>query len=288
MSYPSIDIVILNWNGLEDTKACLKSLLKVDYPNYRVLLVDNGSRNNETEKLKAAFPKEKHIVYIQNAENLGFAGGCNVAIGVALTEHSDYVLLLNNDTEVASDFLSQLVSLAETDKEIGVVGAKIFLHDQPEKIWTAATYFNHYFPPFSKMIEPEQPVEVNSVVGCCMLVKTSVIEQVGAFDEEYFAYGEEDDLNLRILRAGYKLMYCPTAKVWHKVGRSTGGGFNPTMAYLKMRNKIKFAKKNYSFKYWPSYGLFLMLYFCKCQVRALLGRNFKTSLALLRGVRDGL
>ena len=288
MKQPKVDIIILNWNGLDDTIECLGSLQKLTYPNYRVIIVDNGSKNNELEAIKAAYPNDKKFVFIQNTTNLGFAGGCNVAIDRSLQDGTPFVLLLNNDTLTDPKLLDELVGAAGQDKQAGVVGAKIYLHSEPKEIWTAATYFNFYFPPLSKMKYPDSTVEVNSVIGCCMLIRSSVFEAIGKLDEEYFAYGEEDDFNMRARKAGYKLIYCPSAELWHKVSSSTGGGFNPTVAYLKMRNKIKFAKKNYGFKYWPSYAVFLVAYFLKSQVKAIARRDYKVATALLRGVRDGV
>lgn len=283
-----VGVIILNWNGLDDTAECLNSLIKVTYQKMVVYLIDNGSENNELPILKKQFENKLNIKFIQNRTNLGFAGGCNVGIKKALDDGCSNILLLNNDTIVKPDFIDQLVEVSSADNIIGVVGSKIYLYDEPHTIWASATYFNYLFPPFSKMINTKNPVAVNSIIGCSMMIKSDVFKKIGLFDEDYFAYGEEDDFNMRAIRAGFILKHCPDSIVWHKVSRSTGGGFNSRVAYLKMRNKIMFAKKNYTLTQWPTYALFLVLYFVKSQVKVLLKFQFKTSLALAKGFRDGL
>jgi GT2 family glycosyltransferase len=283
---PLVNFIVLNWNGADDTIECLKSLKKLKYKNFHILLADNGSKNNDLQKLEKAIANNPKVTLIKNGRNLGFAGGCNVALRKSLSSSAKYSLLLNNDTIVEENFLYALVVAAGKNKNNAVSGPKVYYYDEPDKAWTTAINFNYYFPPLSSMTDSKSVMEVNDIVGCAMLIRNDVLRKVGLFDEEYFAYGEESDLNYRILANGYKLIYCPESLVWHKISSSTGGGFNPTVAYFKMRNKIKFAKKNYPLKYWPTYFVFLVLYFIKEQVTALLSRNLKVSRALIKGVID--
>jgi GT2 family glycosyltransferase len=260
---PSVTIIILNWNGAEDTLECLNSLENIVYKNYRILLADNGSEKNDIQKLEKEVHGNPKIKLIKNGKNLGFAGGCNVALKASIKSKAKYSLLLNNDTIVDKHFLSELVKIAENNDKAGIVGPKVYYYDSPDKAWTTAIKFNYYFPPLSSMEDSHMPIEVNDIVGAAMLIRNETIKRIGLFDEDYFAYGEESDLNYRFLTSGHKLIYCPSSKVWHKISSSTGGGFNPIVAYYKMRNKIKFAKKNYPIKYWPTYFVFLVLYFLK-------------------------
>jgi GT2 family glycosyltransferase len=283
---PLVNIIILNWNGSDDTIECLHSIKDIGYKNYLIMLVDNGSSKDDIEKLENIVHGNSKIRLIKNGKNLGFAGGCNVALKISLNSKAKYSLLLNNDTIVDNNFLDSLVKVAEVNENTGIVGPKVYHYDQPKKMWTAAIKFNYYFPPLSSIKDVDHQVEVNDIVGAAMLIRNETLKNTGIFDEEYFAYGEESDLNYRILNQGYKLIYCPDSVVWHKISGSTGGGFNSTVAYYKMRNKIKYAKKNYSFKYWPTYLLFLILYFLKSQAKAIFSGNFKVSKALIKGVLD--
>ena len=128
---PNVVIIILNWNGFQDTKECLDSLFKINYGNYRIYLVDNGSTDGSLEKLNSEFGKNKNLVILPTGKNLGFAGGNNFALRKALEDKEqkyDYFLLLNNDTIVETDFLSELVLAAEADEKIGIVAPVIYFY----------------------------------------------------------------------------------------------------------------------------------------------------------------
>ena len=120
--YSKVTIILLNWNGKEDTIECLESLKHITYPNYEILLVDNGSTDGSVECFRERYPG---MEIIENGENLGFAEGNNVGIRRAMDEGADYVLLLNNDTVVDPEFLGELVKVGESDPKIGIVGPKI-------------------------------------------------------------------------------------------------------------------------------------------------------------------
>ena len=122
---PKVAIVILNWNGLADTLECLDSLQKIVYPNYVVVVIDNGSNGNDAEIIKKKFGD--FVFVIEEEKNLGFAGGCNEGIRWALHSGAKYVLLLNNDTVVDPNFLIELVNVAQNDPQIGIVGPKVYL-----------------------------------------------------------------------------------------------------------------------------------------------------------------
>lgn len=288
MRQPLVYIVILNWNGYRDTVECLKSIAGITYSNYKIVLVDNGSSRSEYTKLKGLTKLYGDLTTLRSEQNLGFAGGCNKGIRYSQEKKASFILLLNNDTIVDEGFIEPLVDTAAKDSRIAVVGSKNFFYDEPGRIWVGGVHFNYYFPPLSRAFDAKTPVEVNSIVGCSMLIRATAFQEIGYFDELYFAYGEEDDFNFRAKRSGYKLIYCPSSHVWHKVSSSTGGGFNPRVAYLKMRNKILFAKKNYPSRYIPTYTIFLIAYFLKSQLKVLARRDAITSLALLKGLRDGL
>ncbi|MCF7907242.1 glycosyltransferase family 2 protein [Patescibacteria group bacterium] len=131
-------IVIPHWNHREVLKDCLFSLQKIKYPNYKIVVSDNGSEDGSPDFIQKNFPE---FFLLENKKNLGFAGGCNQGIKWSLKQGADYILLLNNDTIVAPDFLDKLVEAAEADKNVGIVGSKIYYYDQPKKIWFAGGDF---------------------------------------------------------------------------------------------------------------------------------------------------
>ena len=232
-------IIVLNWNRKKDTIACLESLLKTEYSNYTIVLVDNASSDGTVAEVREKFPS---VNVIANAENLRFAGGNNVGIEHALLNGADYVVLLNNDTIVDPAFLAELVQAAENDASIGIAGPKIYYYDQPKMIWYAGGKVEYWKGWISHVGIREQDNgqynvarDVDYVTGCCMLVKREVIERIGKLDESFFIYGEDADWSLRAARAGFRLRYVPSSMIWHKVSASSGGN----LSWFKNWNKLK-------------------------------------------------
>lgn len=239
MAYPLVSIIILNWNRKDDTIACLQSIEKVSYPDFEVILVDNASSDGTIEAVKQKFPLVK---VISNPENLRFAGGNNVGINYALENEADYILLLNNDTVVDPDFVSELMRAAESDGGIGMVGPKIYYYDDPKRIWFAGGkvefwkgWISHIGIRELDRGQYDATRHVDYLTGCCLLVKREVIERVGKLDESYFIYGEDADWCIRASRAGFKLLYVPSSIIWHKVSSSSGGN----LSWFKNWNKLK-------------------------------------------------
>jgi GT2 family glycosyltransferase len=223
---PKVDIIILTFNCKNDTLECLASLRKINYPQYRVTVVDNGSKNGSQEAIIQKFPE---VNYLFNPKNLRFAGGNNVALRNTLKEGFDYALLLNNDTIVDPNFLSEMVKGAETDPAIGLVGPKIYYYEHPKVIWFAGgkadirfAYMRHIGIGQTDGELYSHPREVNFLNGACVLVKCEVMRKIGFLDESFFLYNEDFDFCLRAIKAGYKLYYQPQAIIWHKVSRTTG------------------------------------------------------------------
>ena len=245
-TWPKVSIIILNFNGLEDTVDCLESLKKITYPNYEVIVVDNGSKVNEAEILKEMY--RDYIHAIRNDRNYGFAGGNNIGIKRALDGRADYVLLLNNDTVVDESFLSELVKVCENDRRIGIVGPKVYFYDKPDVISSAGAKIDFYrgeFPPIGENEvdygQYDKVRDVDYVSGCALMVKKEVVERVGFLDPRYFLYTEEVDYAVRVRKAGFNIVFVPKAKIWHKIGRSSD---DLQKLYYRLRNKLFFARKN--------------------------------------------
>ena len=228
--YPKVSIIILNWNGLEDTAECLESLKKITYPNYKVIVVDNASSGDDVKVLRERFGDYIHI--IQNDANYGFAEGNNIGMRYALTNCKlDYFLILNNDTVVAPGFLTELVKAAESDPHIAILGPKIFYYDfkgRKDVIWFAGGAVHWWRPAIlqrlytddSSVQGPSGPVTIDWVTGSAMMIRSSIIEQISLFDSRYFFGNEDVDYCLKARRHGLTVVYVPTAVIWHKVGAS--------------------------------------------------------------------
>jgi GT2 family glycosyltransferase len=219
---PSVWAVILNWCDEARTAGCLRSLLASDYPALEILLVDNGSPDGSGERLHRAFPQ---LPFLQTGSNLGYTGGNNRGIRHAIAAGAEFVLVLNNDTVVEPDCVSHLVGAARGAPAVGAVGAKILYTAAPERIWYAGgevslarALGNHTLQGERDAPGPQKGVEeVSFVTGCCLLLPTPVVEAMGGFEEDFFAYVEDLELSLRLRSAGYRLLYQPLARLYHDV-----------------------------------------------------------------------
>ena len=246
---PKIFIIVLNWNRAQDTVACISSLTKLNYSRYNVVVVDNASQDGSAPIIKRSFPS---LVVIENASNLGYAEGNKVGICYALAHGAEYVLVLNNDTVVDSDMLTELVRIAESDRMIGIVGPKIYDFQQPTKIWFAGANIDWSMGESHHIglgeIDRGQfdgIVEVDRLTGCAMLIKRDVFTTVGMYDPDYFLYFEDVDFCVRAHKAGYKNICVQTAKVWHKESSTTGANKKSDLhTYYHTRNRLLFLKRH--------------------------------------------
>lgn len=240
-----VSIIIVNWNGYIDTLECLKSLENIEYPNYEVVIVDNGSTDNSVLEIKKHYPK--HLL-IETNENLGFAGGNNVGIRYALDHGTDQILLLNNDTVVDKYFLKKLVDHSISNQNIGIVGPLIYYFKEKKKLWWQGGNFDFWFNfcdySFDKV--PEKPYQSSFISGCALLIKKDVIEKIGLLNEDYFLYYEDADWCFRAKKEGYNCTIIPSSIIWHKVSSSSGSSLKPQNQYYFIRNKMLFAFRNFS------------------------------------------
>jgi len=246
-SYGPTAIIIVNWNGWRDTVACLRSCEQLDYPEYTIIVVDNGSGDDSVTRIRSAFP---HVRIIETGANLGFAGGNNVGIRAAVDEGARYVWLLNNDTVVEPGALSALVEACATGKNVGIAGSKITYFDRPDMLWYAGGEFTPEGPvkhrgfdePDTGQYERSEPT--GFVTGCSLLTTAEVIERVGLLPEEYFLYWEEAEFDWRVRAAGYELRYVPQSVVRHKVSASLGESWTTRQTAYLVRNMLLFYLRN--------------------------------------------
>ena len=245
MENPLVSIVTINYEHPEVTCALLKSLRQITYPNIEVIVVDNASVKDDPAIIHQSYPE---IVFIQSKENLGFAGGNNLGIRQAKGE---YILLLNNDTEVDPGFIEPLLRKLKSDPKIGAVSPKIRFYHTPDTIqyagynpYTLVT-LRQYLIGLGEVDSGQYNTscETFSIHGAAMMIPISVVKEVGLMAELYFLYYEEHDWAERIKRAGYRIFYVPESLVLHKESISTGKQ-SPLKTYYITRNRFLFARRN--------------------------------------------
>ncbi|MHB8910143.1 MAG: glycosyltransferase family 2 protein [Syntrophales bacterium] len=247
-SISKICAVILNIADTRGLVECLRSLDKTVYQNLEVIVVHNGPRDGGLEKeVLRAYAKISEVVF--TGSNMGFAAGNNEGIKRALKKGAEYILLLNDDTTVAPDFIELLVAEALKDPAIGMLGPRIFYFSEPEKISFSGAKFNRVECAFSfpgaEQIEAtyghHKPEATDYVTGCALLVSRKLVETIGLLDERFFLYWEDSDWGLRAGVAGFKSVVVPSAKIWHKISVSSGGNDSALKAYYKTRGHFLFA-----------------------------------------------
>jgi hypothetical protein len=245
MENPLVSIVTINYEHTDVTCALLESLRHISYPNIEVIVVDNASVKDDPAIISRLYPE---VVFIQSKENLGFAGGNNLGIRQAKGE---YIMLLNNDTEVDPGFIEPLVNKLKSDPQIGSVSPKIRFFHTPDTIqyagikpYTPVT-LRQYLIGLGEVDSGQYNMgcETFSIHGAAMMIPVSVIKEVGLMAELYFLYYEEHDWAERIKRAGYRIFYVPDSLVLHKESISTGKQ-SPLKTYYITRNRFLFARRN--------------------------------------------
>jgi len=255
-------ISLLNFNGKKNTLDCLESLKNIKKDNFKltIVVVDNASTDGSPSVIS-------NFKIILNKENLGFSGGHNVAIQYALENGADYVLILNNDTYVSPNFLTELVRIAEKDDGIGILSPKIYFapgfeyhkarYSKEEKgkvLWYAGGEIDWVNVIGRNRGVDEVDVgqydkteETEAATGCCMLIKKEVFAKIGNFDDKYFLYYEDADLTMGAKNKGFKIYYAPKSIIWHKNARSSGGSGSVLQDYYITRNRLLFG-----FRYAPA------------------------------------
>ncbi|HYD35340.1 MAG TPA: glycosyltransferase family 2 protein [Vitreimonas sp.] len=256
-----ISIVIVHYNTDKDTRECLQSLAKIETRgfNYSVVVVDNAS------KKPLHLPQQvlnKNIEVLRSESNLGFTGGNNLGIKYAVEKYnSEFVLLLNSDTLVAPEFLSELYTCAKNSSKRGITVPKIYFAKNYEFHqdsytatqkgnvlwfaggtidWTTLSAFHRGVDEVDRG-QFNHSTDTDFATGCCMLIAREVLETIGGFDNRYFLYLEDVDLSMRARLNGFSVTFCPSSQVWHKNGGSSGGSGSILQQYYLVRNRVWFA-----------------------------------------------
>jgi GT2 family glycosyltransferase len=247
-----VSVVIVNYNGLGHLRKCLPSLLTSDYPFYEVIIVDNGSKDGSVSTIKKEIGGHQNRITLLNLpNNLGFAMGNRVGADKAL---GDYLLFLNNDTKVEQSSLSRLVEVMDKDPSIGVAQAKLLLLNEPDTFDSAGVIMSVFGDAFARgenekdVGQYEQMTEISYAKGAAMIVRRDLWNRLGAFDPLFFTYFEESDFCWRVWLSGYRVVFAPSATVYHVGGATTAKFKRHFLMFQFYRNQVVTVVKNLSLK----------------------------------------
>jgi GT2 family glycosyltransferase len=267
-SSPLVYVIIINYNGMNYLKTCLSSLEQQTYPNYRIMIFDNASTDNSVEFTRKNFPQ---ITVIQAQKNYGFAKGNNLAMKSAFDQKADYVFLINNDTELEKDLIKKLVSVAESEESIGIVGPAVFDIRNKYSVQEMGMAVDRFGYPLAIKSLSQKGACIFFVSGCAILIKSKLANKIGLFDEKYFMFAEDLDFCWRGRLSGYKIVVAENARIYHASGGSISGGIIKASRYetdvkrifLREKNTIRTLIKNYDtsnmFRVIPFYVALLLL-----------------------------
>jgi len=289
LSLPKVSVVIPTYNRREDVLECLQSLQRLYYSNYEIIVVDNGSTDGTSSAIEKLFPE---VTLVKSKRNLGVTGGRNLG-----ARHSSgrYVFFLDHDTTVDRNALNEIVAVMQSDHRIGIAGPAVYYYDDPKRIWALGTSINM----LTGKVTFNQNGEVNcgrfaksievEVLPTAFLVRKEVMNEVGLFDDIFFAVYEDTDFCFRVKEAGYKVLCVPTSGVWHKVPldeyKSIAGVLR--RAYLVSRNRIIFMKKH-SDGFLAFVVLFLPVYLMYYSVQAVCLSRIGWLKSFLKGSVNGI
>jgi GT2 family glycosyltransferase len=250
-----VSIIIVNWNGKDDTLKCLATIKKMKPKGITLetIVVDNGSTNDSVSVIKKQHP---WVRLIETGKNLGFTGGNNVGMEVAMKDGADFLWLLNNDTLVTSDAWRLIEAFDVSD--VGIAGSKIYFapgyeyhkdryspKERGRVFWYAGglvdwanMYASHKGVDEVDYGQYDTMEETPYVTGCSFMIARDVVSQIGVLDDRYYLYLEDLDYCLRAKRAGFRLMYNPASVIWHVNAGSSGGAGNPLHEYYMTRNRL--------------------------------------------------
>ena len=260
--FPLVSIIIVNWNGTNDTIECVESLRNINYPSYNIVIVDNGSLPDEVTALHENLDKDSYTI-IEVKKNLGFANANNIGIMVAIRNGAKFILLLNNDTVVDKNFLMELILAAGKDPRKGILGPKMYFYHDKSRLWYAGgklnMYLGHKTEGLSKLDvgKFDSIRQTDYVAGACMLIRKEVFNAAGFLPREYFLAWEDIDFCVAARRNGYQCLVVPKSIIWHKASASfKRQNLNYRQVFFGFRNRVIM---RYKFLSMPQFCLFLLM-----------------------------
>lgn len=258
--FPKVSVIVLNYNGKDTLDGCLASLCRVNYPDFSVVLVDNASTDGSFEAAKKKFSRS---IFIRNESNLGFSAGNNIGIQFSLERGADYVVLLNNDTVVAENFLDELIRPMEKRPDAGIA-SPLILKGKSEEVWFSGGKIDwlrmktiHFRDNPAK-----EEYESDFITGCAMVIKREVFLKIGMLDEDFFLYWEDADFSFRAKKAGFSNLIVPKVKIRHFEKSQEK---KISKVYWLVVSGLIFFKKNASF--WQKKWLVFYVFFRKMKNR---------------------
>lgn len=275
--WPQVSIVILNWNNADDTLKCLDSFLRLNYSNFELIVVDNGSSDDSLQQIKNKFPS---VTCVEVGKNLGYSGGNNVGIKYSMKDKkNEYILIINNDIELMNPkFLTQMIEEMRTDSKIGIIGPRVINPGGrvQNTILFTPTLLNCIKESLGLRFRTKEQKDYNilqqvgAVSGVCWMIRTNVVRKVGLLDEDYFMYAEEQDYCYRVKKADWKVMYYPIDSVLHKKEHQDTNMERAYRQYIyTRRNLVLFLRKHFGF--WQA-ALLAILFLISSAVKIVIGR----------------
>lgn len=303
IKYNNYDIILVD-NASEDD-SINKIIEYLDKLGFKLDFFKYDSENMpinglyETKKNNTSIFNSRRIIIIENDSNYGFAKGNNIGIEYVNKPNTDYILLLNNDTIVDEEFLNDLINVAELKHKIGFVGPKVYYHDFNGRkdiinfaggslnMWKGQASHNGINESDNGQFDTIK--EVDYVQGSCILFKKEIIEKVGLMNSDYFMYWEEADWCVRGLEMGYKSVFAPKSKIWHKISSSSGGSLSFNVIYYLTRNRFIFMKKNASKLQLCSFLLYFFFFDIWVNLIFFLKEKNKNAfMGFFKGLKEGI
>lgn len=288
MTSPHVTAIVLNWRACAETLAVIRQLQSQSHPALQILVVDNGSGDGSAERLRQHTPP---VTLIALPENRGFAAGVNQALRLALATPADYILLLNNDTLIAPDTVARLAQRMQSLPQVGIATPKIYYADRPGQLWGVGGAMRPHWMVVFGMDEPDHGQHdarpLDFVFGCAMIIRRSVVEQIGLLDERFFVYYEDADYCLRARQAGFAVALLPDIHIEHAGSHSTRQQL-AWRAFLHIRNRMVFFHKHL---HGPARWRFFLresLYIASVLGRSLLRGDLRGAHAYLLGLAQGI
>ncbi|MFA6243381.1 MAG: glycosyltransferase family 2 protein, partial [Candidatus Hydrogenedentales bacterium] len=295
MTQPLVHVLVINWNGIEHLNDCFTSLLACDYPNVRIVLLDNGSTDDSVKFVLDKFGVDPRVEIVELGANLGWSPGNNAGIERAIAAHADYVFLLNNDTWTAPDAVTKLVEFAEAHPKVGAVAPKMLMFNQPHllnSVGVACSIVGVGWDEGLGRIDGPRWNESKPVLGVCggaMFLRCSALRKAGLLPIDFEIYLADLDLCLRIWSAGFEARNCPAAVVRHKFSATMGQGARARHKYyLNTRNRLRLILRNFPVSQFPSVAFAYAMSECRAVGRAALSREWWRIAAHLRSWADAL
>ena len=289
---PETVAIILNWNGADDTLRCVEALLVSKPHAPRIVIVDNGSKDDSRKRILEQHPE---LALITSESNLGYSGGNNLGIRWALEQGAQKVVLLNNDVEVGPDCIARLEQAIADGGQVGVSGPMIMTRGDPDRIWAAGGQLSNRenvskLRGFGQVMNGRYSENefVDYLPGCVLMVRRDVLEIVGLLDESYFCYMEDVDFGQRVTQAGFRNLFVAAANAYHKPSSSTGGGYSAARKYMNAVNSVHFLRRHGTTRAWAGFICFDLLGLPLALLSATLRGRPGAGLAKLRGLFDGL